>query len=49
LNFKQLPKIDLHLPPAEVRGLLLNAAQAVFGETALQRELTGRCEQLELT
>jgi len=40
---------EFQIRPAEVRGLLLNAAQAVFGETSLQRELTGRFERLELT
>lgn len=45
----ELAAREYHLQPAEVRGLLLNAAQAVFGETSLQRELTGRFERLELT
>jgi len=39
---------EYHLKPAEVRGLLLNAAGAVFGGMALRTELTGRFETIEL-
>ncbi len=45
----ELAAREFHLQPAEVRGLLLNAAQAVFSETSLQRELTGRFERIGLT
>lgn len=45
----ELAAREFQLQPAEVRGLLLNAAQAVFGETSLHRELTGRFEQMALT
>ena len=45
----ELAAREFHLKPAEVRGLLLNAAQAVFSEASLQRELTGRFERMELS
>jgi adenosine deaminase len=48
-NEFELAAREYHLKPAEVRVLLLNAAQAVFGETSLQRELAGRFERMELT
>jgi adenosine deaminase len=45
----ELAAQEYRLKPAEVRGLLLNAAQAIFAETSLRHELTGRFERLELT
>jgi adenosine deaminase len=43
----ELAAREYHLKPVEVRGLLMNAAQAVFGETTLQRELSRRFEQVK--
>ena len=37
---------EFQLSPAAVRGLLLNAAQAVFGPASLRQELAGRFEKL---
>jgi len=45
----ELAAHKFQLQPAEVSGLLLNTAQAMFGETSLQRELTGRIERMLLT
>lgn len=47
-NEFELAAREYSLKPAEVLGLLLNAAGAVFGDTLLRRELTGRFEQLSL-
>ena len=45
----ELAAREFHLQPVEIRGLLLNAAQAVFREPSLRRELTGRYERMALT
>ena len=45
----ELAAREYRLKPAEIRGLLLNAAGAVFGEASLQRELAGRYERMGLT
>ena len=36
------------LKPADVRGLLMNAAQSVFGEASVKRDLADRFERIEL-